>query len=423
MTSDSTRGGRQGPRGRLLLCAAVAGCLFAAPGVHAQARYRLLLDPGFSSAPMAEDLLSAHRALYAVENQLLPPLLFPEDSFLPKAGGMLYRLGKTVLLDNIVDHLTILTQHEVFGHGARYREFGSWDNRYHLSLFPPFGQGSGWAQSDVFSKTLSDEEHILSVAAGNEANTLLSLSLRRKWLERGRIDFRETVLYSFAAQNITWYILRTRFGDSGSGDIAVFLTRVNALHASTGAALTLDDLAWSCLANLLDPFQYYAIIGYMYAYLFGGLEYFDLPLIDFGAFRYLPAAHFCLSPLGVEFYLDNYFRCDSFLLSASLRSTPPTFGFSGGLNLELSGLVLADWISLNGSLDVWYQPALGYGVGNTIMPGFAGLGILAAAGLDVYFTDMAGLTAQAGFKTEGWVAGRPLAGGFFFSAGISFREK
>ncbi len=423
MMSDSTRGGRGGPSGRLFWYAAVACCLYAAPGLHAQARYRLVLDPGFSSAPMAEDLLSAHRALYAVENQLLPPLLFPEESFPPKAGGMLYRLGKTVLLDNIVDHLTILIQHEVFGHGARYREFGSWDNRYHLSLFPPFGPGSGRAHSDVFSKTLSAEEWILSAAAGNEANTLLSLSLRRKWLERGRINFRETVLYSFAAQNITWYILRTRFGDSSSGDIAELLDRVNALHASSGAALTLDDLAWSCLVNFLDPFQYYAVIGYIYAYLFSGLEYFDLPLVDFGVCRYLPAAHFCLSPLGVEFYLDNYFRFDSFLLSASLRSAPPTFGFSGGLNLELSGLVLADWIALNGSLDVWYQPALGYGAGNTIRPGWAGLGVLAAAGLDVYFTETAGLTAHVGFKTEGWVAGRPLAGGCFFSAGVTVREK
>jgi hypothetical protein len=371
---------------------------------------------------MAGNLLAAHKAVYAMENSLLPPFLFSEEEFLPKAGGMLYRLGKTVLLDNIMDHVVILIQHEVFGHGARYREYGSWDNSYHISLFPPFGPGSGWASSDAFSKTLSQEERILTAVAGNEANTLLSLRLRTVWLRRGKINFRETMLYTFAAQNITYYIVRTRIRGNNGGDITAYLSRINALHSGTGGSQSLDDLLWSCLCNLLDPFQYFALAGYFHTYLVTGEEYFALPMFDFGAFRYLPAAHFYLTPFGVEFYLDNYLKFETFLLYNYIRVGLPTFEPFFGAGFDVSGLKLTDWLFLHGRLDIWHQPAARYGTESGMVTGSAGLGVLAAVGADFMFTPKAGLTAQGGFKTDGFVPGKPLNNGFFFSAGLAFRE-
>ena len=71
-------------------------------------------------------------------DRYLKPRWFEEDKKSRKAIGIFYRLSKTVLLDNVIDHLAILTQHEVFGHGSRYREFGYKNNSYSLSLFPPY---------------------------------------------------------------------------------------------------------------------------------------------------------------------------------------------------------------------------------------------------------------------------------------------
>jgi hypothetical protein len=398
--------------------------LFLLPSttVEAQARYRVESDQWLSSAPMAEIIISGQRALSAVENVLLPPRCWTEDDFFPKAGGMLYRLARTVLLDDILDHLAILCQHEVFGHGARFREYGSWNNQYHLSLVPPYGAGSGWAQSDVFTRTLSPEEHILITTAGDEANTIVSLKLRRNWLLRGKINYRETVFYSLAAQNITYYIIRTKLSGTTQGDIGEYLSQVNALHSAVGATLSLDDLLWSCAANLLDPFQYFAGITYFYSYLWNGDEEWALPSFEIAGLKYLPACHFGLSPFGPEFYFDHYFAATPMTCSFYLRAGLPTFGVSCGMGGEIEGLLLTDFLSLSAALDLWYQPAVSYGAGGTLQTSAGGFGLYLSIGLEVYFTEKAGVTGSLGYKTDGWLPGKPLNNGFLFSLGLSFRE-
>ncbi len=127
----------------LILCVFVLQCRTAL----AEVRYLVEIDGRKSTQIGAENLIAFQYGTSSMLDRYLKPRWFEEDKKSRKAIGIFYRLSKTVLLDNVIDHLAILTQHEVFGHGSRYREFGYKNNSYSLSLFPPYGNGNGYAIS------------------------------------------------------------------------------------------------------------------------------------------------------------------------------------------------------------------------------------------------------------------------------------
>ena len=109
-------------------------------GAIAQARYLVGMDGTLSASMGAENLIAIHRAVYALQDRALKPKLFDETTKARKSAGILYRLGKTALLDNVIDHLPALVQHEVFGHGARFREFGLQGDLLSLQPVPALRQ-------------------------------------------------------------------------------------------------------------------------------------------------------------------------------------------------------------------------------------------------------------------------------------------
>jgi hypothetical protein len=259
-------------------------------------------------------------------------------------------------------------------------------------------------------------------AAGNEANTILSHSLRLKWIERGKINYRETVLYSLAAQNISIYILLTRVYNRNHGDIVVYLDQINTLYAGTGAVLSTDDLVRCSLVNLLDPFQYFAIAAYFYSYLYQGEEEFTLPMFDLWGIHYLPAFHLILTPFGPEFYLDNYFTIDKILLYNYLRYGFPVFYSFYGIGFQIQNICITEFFHLNARIDVWNQPGFNYGSGSNLINSSGGWGFAVTTGAVFSFSEKAAVTAEIGYKTDGFLPGKPLNNGIIFSTGLVFQE-
>lgn len=71
-----------------------------------------------------ESLLTANRVASDALWEVLPAKLTDETTRKQRSLGRLYRAAKFLFLEATLDHLTMLTQHEVFGHGARYRQLG-----------------------------------------------------------------------------------------------------------------------------------------------------------------------------------------------------------------------------------------------------------------------------------------------------------
>ncbi len=206
-------------------------------GAIAQARYLVGMDGTLSASMGAENLIAIHRAVYALQDRALKPKLFDETTKARKSAGILYRLGKTALLDNVINHLPALVQHEVFGHGARFREFGYKEISYRFSLFPPYGSGTGRAAGSLDPARRGTRHEGISVnISGSEANTLLSTSIRSKWLRRGRVRSRETVIYLASSLDLSWYIWTTRLASRqrSGNDVINYLDNLNRQEGGPG---------------------------------------------------------------------------------------------------------------------------------------------------------------------------------------------
>lgn len=396
---------------------------------QSQGKYPLLIDKRYSSTVGAVNLISLHHGIYGLENKVLKTAWQRESTFGQKLLGITYRLNKTILLDNVIDHMCFLIQHEVFGHGSRYREFGYTENRYELNLLFPYGDSSGYASRGrpEPDRLTTVDEHIGMIIGGSEANTLLSNFLRYKWIQRGSINYRETILYLFAANDLSSYILRTRhkIRDSSGNDILSFLRAINTYEGypeEEDYKLTLDDLARHSLITLFNPFQYFSLYTYLFTYLWSGKENFEVPMINVWGVKFLPSFRMGLTPFGTEFYFENFIQKSDKTINLFFRLGDPTFHKSWGLGLDVFNLVQTQRVSVQARLDIWKQPSILLG-GKEITVSRGGLGgaFLGIAHFKMPAKDSnIHLVVQIGYKTAGFLEGEKISKGLIARGGVSF---
>lgn len=396
----------------------------------AQVRYVVGIDASRSSPVGAENLIAVHRAVYAIEDRFLKSRLFDETSKGRKSAGILYRLGKTVLLDYVIDYLPFLIQHEVFGHGARLREFDYVDISYSLSLFLPYGSGRGSAYGSLNpERRTTRHERLGVIISGSEANTILSKSILSKWLQRGRVKSREIAIYLFSSLDMSGYVLNTRFRSQhrSENDIINYLSDLNRLEGHfprSDYRLTLEDLSTQSLITFFNPTMIWAIYAYWIPYVYHGESECELPMFGFGQVKYLPSFRFGLTPFGSEVYFENLIVNSGRVVNIFFRYGIPTFYKFGGFGIAVDNLALGKRITFSPRAELWHQPALLLG-GQQVRTGRAGLG----GGL---WTKLCYRVAQRnpapelvieiGYKTDGFIQGEPLGRGFTLRLGLSLVE-
>ena len=389
------------------------------------------VDATRSSAMGAENLVALHRSIFALEDRLLRPRLFDEGTAGRKTAGIMYRLGKTVLLDNAIDQIAVLTQHEVFGHGARFREFGYTDISYKLSLFPPYGKGSGFASASLGrGRRTTRHERIGVTAGGSEANTVLAKAIRSKWLQRGgAVKSREIIVYLSSSLDLTWYILQTRVRSrpSPGNDVANYLRDLNLLEGQPPSEnkLTLEQLSAHTLAGLLNPTVLWAMYAYSVSYLYRGSAETRLPMFRIGAARYLPSFRLGLTPYGTEIIFENLILHSGRVSNLYLRYGIPSFHRFGGFGVAVERLASMRGIMFSPRAEIWHQPPLLLG-GERVRRGRSGLGGGIWTRVDYQLEARRykpGIWLEIGNKTDGFVEGEAFGRGFTLRLGLSIAER
>lgn len=397
----------------------------------AQVGYELTLDGRKSARAGAENLLTFHRALTSVQDRYLKLRWSAEDTRLSKALGVTYRLSKTVLVDNVIDHVAFLVQHEVFGHGSRLREFGYERNSYSISLIPPYGNASGLTRSGRGQpgRLHTQDEGLAVVTGGSEANTLLSNSIRRRWLLKGLVPSREAPLYLLTANDLSAYVVKTWARDNpGPGnDVINYLDNVNAREGYFGRTnhhLSEEDLGKQVLLNALNPFQYVSLYSYFVDYVWRGRSETALPTIGIGKYGYLPSLRLSLTPFGSQIHFDNFVVKGDRLVTATFRYGVPTFHRFGGVGVSVENLATTNAMSFSAGVDVWHQPGLLLGGSEVAVKGSGWGG--AASGKAVYTLKRTepsvGILLEGAYKTAGFLEGERLRSGVTTRFGLSFSE-
>ena len=398
--------------------------------VDGQSNSAIIFDQHQSAVFGSYNLLTLHRGLYTLEDKYIPNQPFRENNFWKKTAGFGYRLVKLLALDAQIDHLMALTQHEVFGHGSRFREFGYTGNSFNLNMYFPFGNGSGFARWGTLGPkyTYPTTQEVMTMqlsGVGGEAQ--LANDLSAQILSDDTLHYRQGMLYLIAQNNLLLYTFYTRFTPTknlkAGNDMVNYMNQINYLYLiPVGKNYNITRLSNQSLLALANPLQAYAAFSILYTYgIKGQSQLKRLPMIRMGKVRYLPALGYALSPFGGEFHFINYIRYKSILFCGDFSLGDNTFKDFYGISLKGYNILNLKWLALNAHLDFWNQPKLELdsyqkpAVGND--PG-------AAVKLDMMLhpfklPHQLGIFLQTGYKSKGYLLGETLAPSFILRYGIS----
>jgi hypothetical protein len=394
----------------------------------AQTNYPLFYDKDQSMQFGANNSLIVHKALYSFQDQYIPDTLWEENKFIKKSLGIGYRMTKLFFLDFQEDFLIYLVQHEVFGHGARYREFGSKNNSYKLNLFYPFGSASGQANAGSIYQT-TPHKTISASIAGVQANRTLSSTLSHQILLSDQIHYRQALLYLMSQSDqliYTWTDYYNSVSGKTGGDMNGYVNKLNNIYLNKGKTYSLKQMSLQSLVSIVNPLQMYSAFTILYTYAIKGQKHLsNIPMIKIGKIKYLPLFNYNISPFGGEYVLSNNLRHNNQLYVIDLGVSDHFYDDSYRLKIKALNVFEFKKIKFNFHMGLWNQPELELesSVG-LFMPkeeNIFGGSIMS----DIIFNPQKdnnkfGFYCQIGYKTKGFEIGDKLDKGFLFKYGLNF---
>lgn len=364
----------------------------------------LTLDRTFSPIVGADLMIFALRGYEALDDCLIPST--EGDTSL---SLILSRFGK-FLFEGTLSSTLMIIQHEVFGHGARAREFHLPVTSYTIR---PFSGSTGFLPIQYESLPL--QERIAITAGGMEATSILANRIRERWLYADRIDSREANLYLLSSFDQTEYIRSTKNLEKPSlgDDVQAYVTEINTWYGKR--VLTVDKLRKRVLIDYLDPFFYYSLYSIGNYVITGAQIICDFPMIPIGDCRYLPAARLALAPYGPEYQFLNYIKTPEHLIQLSYRWGNTGGQHSRGLNLNVSNVWTSDLLFLDTLLSAWTQPKL---FTAHAKPHNTHFGFAASLIARYQVIDKIAVMGQLGYKTTGFLQGETLKRGVIARIGL-----
>lgn len=279
--------------------------LFILPGyLLAQPDYTFQY-PFSQSAEAGSDFhLLLHREISACRDYLLPSRVFSNNSFLSEAGNVTYRLLMLGSMDFYLAYLPVVNQHEYFGHLGRAKQLDAGFTRYQIYFFPPTGGRAYWG--DHRFHQLTNAELMLEIAGGIEANSVLAGELGRKVLQKGKINFHESMLLLGAGSDLVTYLLFEE--ETSYNDIDQYLQIINQ-DRMPGENIEKSDLIWpATISFITNPLMMHAIYNLTLDYISRGRTVTTLLLFNGnGRISFIPYAGYALTPTGPVLSLNSYF--------------------------------------------------------------------------------------------------------------------
>jgi len=400
------------------------------PYIFGQSYPPIIFDKQQSEYFGAYNLITLQKSAYTFQEKYIPDSLFIEGNPLRKTLGISYRLGKLFLLDFQQDFLIALVQHEAFGHGARYREFGFERNSYHFSPFFPFGNGSGFAHSGLLKpgEIMTPQESITNIFSGNEANLILSNTLSSQFLLDDTIHYRQALLYLITQNNQLEYIWLTRlsktnFPTFGSGDIKSYIDGLNWFYG-TGSTkkYSINQISMQSLISIANPMQLYSIYTVFFQYALKGKKHLNnIPMFKIKNAEYLPLFNYNLTPFGSEYQFSNIIKHRQRLYNVDLSIGDNTFNKFYGATFKIFNVIDNQKVGINIYGSVWNQPELElqnpFIKNKTNKTG-------ACLKTDIMYRpfkhkNKLGIFLQTAYKSKGYLMGEPLAETFIVRYGFS----
>ena len=392
--------------------------------------YAVVFDRYMTPAAGAHDLVALQHVMATAEDRWVPHRFGTEASRPALALGILYRSGKFLALDVPQDHMLMVVAHEVFGHGARFRELGAGRIGYGFDAPIPYGSGDAFTSFNG-RFPLSPLAHLTASSSGIEAQHSLADAITERAVARGRIHYREAWLYFESRLTGMTYMLTASPNSSEGHDVADFLDIFEDQCTAPCSPLTRRDVQRRALLALADPLLFYSLYGVTASYIGNGNTSGPMPLIPIGrGMRMVPALGYALAPYGAEWSVRAAFQADARAQNRRRRLTHVALrvGNTGatttwGASARVADVVRVWTLHVGASVDAWRQPDLF--ADHTSEPLEMGMGATATVSVPLPaflrspWSDA--LQVTAGYKSQGYVPGEQLSGGAVLRAGITLR--
>ena len=368
----------------------------------------LLIDRWMSPGAGATVTNGVARLVAHGEDQFVPLRLFRDEGKLRRGTNAGYRLLKLGLFDDPQENWLRVVNHEVFGHGGRLRELFDGHIAYELPAPPPYGRGGG-ATFFEFSRTPTVEEILAVSVGGMEANYVMARAIAQDALTEGRWNYRDAIRYYYSEYDTIHYIRSVHPLEEEGHDVGDFLRIYNNVATRAGEkTISARQLRQNVLVSFANPLIAYSYFSTFISYVWQGRTTAPVPMIHFGATRYLPMVRFHLTSFGTEFVLDNAFVRNGRFIDATL-----TWGQTVGARTWSIGALatrvafVRQW-TIGGEGTVWHRPDWGGQFAATTSRTLATRGAYSVA-----------FVAEGGFKTDGFAAGDRLHKGGFLRLGAA----
>jgi hypothetical protein len=333
-------------------------------------------------------------------------------------AGVSIRLGRFILLDAPLSFLAIWIQHEVFGHGARAREFGL-NPTFHIATPPPYNfdlHGKNRANWE-YKANLSLEQDVLLITEGPESEELLMKELvNQAILSKRWHRILDTIIFVHLLGDLA------RFSIEEENDVDNYRQAVN-MDFRTSWKFTPQ---WPIFVKWgLDPILWWALYDYFYSGIILGESPTSPPLLSIGAVDLLPRPQMRLSAWGEELGLSVSMASKGILSEAEFfvgpRDGNPSFFFMSSATF----FDLSDRFDLGGRLGMWLQPEpLRWStIGCTTQEACSSGPDLKAGGFvelefSIHIFKGGSIFGMIGLKSYGYAVGRQLNAGVYGQGGL-----
>jgi hypothetical protein len=332
-----------------------------------------------------------------------------------RAANIAFRLAKHAFFDAPQEHLLLVFDHEVFGHGARLRERFDGPIRYHIQPPSPYGGGAG-VTSFVFGRAPTPYEALAVRAGGMEATSLVAAVVAEQAFADGTWHARDALRYLTFELDPLLYIAGTKEQEEAGHDVGDFIQTYNSVATATGArTLTPRTLRRGSLVGLANPMFAFAAYG-VARYWWSGATNVAVPAVSIGGVRYLPLFRYRLTPFGTEWSLVN-------ALGGRVRPSEIEVRIGQSMDTRTWGIGarqrdVAKWAgwSVDAAVDVWGQPPVdAFAASLAAFDSHVGARVGGRVGHPLA---RARIVVDLGVKTSGYVPGDPLRSGVVARAGI-----
>jgi hypothetical protein len=323
----------------------------AAPPAHVMP-FEFGFDAQLRAETGTKDILNGVRLAFWAKDHVVGRLERGPQAAHPIAMGFA-RTAELLLLDVPLAAEATVFPHEIFGHGARYREFGG-SPSFHFSLPPPYSFTPSFTRNDEpitvdtpDSQTLIFQSGI--VVEGYAAHAVLVSSFEADTMNHidSGLLFGEPIHEVFEAI-LPW----------SNNDVRRWTTLEASRYRLAPRTLQRQYLVASAITSFANPTFLYSAYDLFWRFLVRGERTGSMPSLRAGEVALWAHPRVTPLPWGLEYRLDLLARWRGRVLDVAPHWGHGPGGRSAGIDVDLLGLRVLPDLVIGGGVSAWVQPEL-----------------------------------------------------------------